>query len=157
MKKNDRMAALRAVIARKELSSQEEVIQAMALEGFTVTQSTLSRDMNKLKIAKKMVSDGRSIYLLPEETLYKRVYQAYTLVDNPPVPGFLSMQFSGNMGVIKTKPGHAASIAYHLESASPEGVLGTIAGDDTIFVVINQEIPIRQVSESITAALKSNQ
>ena len=48
MKKNDRMAALRAVIARKELSSQEEVIQAMALEGFTVTQSTLSRDMNKL-------------------------------------------------------------------------------------------------------------
>ena len=77
MKKNDRMAALRAVIARKELSSQEEVIQALALEGFTVTQSTLSRDMNKLKIVKKMVSDGRSIYLLPEETLYKRVYQAY--------------------------------------------------------------------------------
>ena len=125
MKKNDRMAALRAVIARKELSSQEEVI--------------------------------RSIYLLPEETLYKRVYQAYTLVDNPPVPGFVSMQFSGNMGVIKTKPGHAGSIAYHLDSASPEGVLGTIAGDDTIFVVINQEIPIKQVSENIAAALKSNQ
>ena len=156
MKKNDRMAALRAVIARKELSSQEEVIQAMALEGFTVTQSTLSRDMNKLKIVKKMVADGRSIYLLPEETLYKRVYQAYTLVDNPPVPGFVSMQFSGNMGVIKTKPGHAGSIAY-LETAMPEGVLGTIAGDDTIFVVINQEIPIKQVSENITAALKSNQ
>ena len=61
MKKNDRMAALRAVIARKELSSQEEVIQALALEGFTVTQSTLSRDMNKLKIVKKMVAAGRSI------------------------------------------------------------------------------------------------
>ena len=48
-------------------------------------------------------------------------------------------------------------IAYHLDSASPEGVLGTIAGDDTIFVVINQEIPIKQVSENIAAALKSNQ
>ena len=150
MKKNDRMAALRAVIARKELSSQEEVIQAMALEGFTVTQSTLSRDMNKLKIAKRMISDGRSIYPLPDETLYKRVYQAYTLIDNPPVPGFVSMQFSGNMGVIKTKPGHAASIAYHLDSASPEGVLGTITGHDTIFMVINQEIPIRHVSQNIT-------
>ena len=156
MKKNDRMAALRAVIARKELSSQDEVIKAMALEGFTVAQSTLSRDMTKLRIVKKMLPDGRSIYLLPEETQYKRVYQAYTLNDNPPVPGFVSMQFSGNMGVIKTKPGHAGSIAYHLDTALPEGVLGTIAGDDTIFVVVNQEIPIKQVSENITKALKDN-
>lgn len=156
MNKNDRMTALRAVVARKELSSQQELIQAMALEGFTVTQSTLSRDISKLKIVKKMMSDGRSIYVLPEERQYKRVYKAYTLTDNPPVPGFVSMQFSGNMGVIKTKPGHAGSIAYHLDTELPEGVLGTIAGDDTIFVVINQEIPIKKVSENITEALKRN-
>lgn len=127
----------------------------MALEGFAVTQSTLSRDMSKLRITKKTLADGRSVYALPESSQYKRVYTLHSLVDNPIIPGFVSMQFSGNMGVIKTKPGHAGSIAYQIDSLQPEGVLGTIAGDDTIFMVISQELSIKEISDNITRALKN--
>ena len=54
------------------------------------------------------------------------------------VSGFLSINFSGNMGVIRTRPGYASSIAYNIDNSDVPDVLGTIAGDDTIFIVIKE-------------------
>ena len=51
-------------------------------------------------------------------------------------PGYISLNFSGNMGVIKTRPGYASAIAYNIDSMVVPEILGTIAGDDTIFIVI---------------------
>ena len=53
-------------------------------------------------------------------------------------PGFLSINFSGNMIVIKTRPGYASSIAYNIDNSNIEEILGTIAGDDTIFIVAKE-------------------
>ena len=56
------------------------------------------------------------------------------------VPGFVSINFSGNMGVIKTRPGYASAIAWNIDSSDIPQILGSIAGDDTIFIVIREGV-----------------
>lgn len=67
--------------------------------------------------------------------------------------GFISLRFSGNMGVIRTKPGHAGSIAYKIDSADLEELLGTIAGDDTIFLVTNEDFTQEEVIAGIGSVI----
>ena len=64
-------------------------------------------------------------------------------------PGFLSINFSGNMGVIKTRPGYASSIAYNIDNGALTTILGTIAGDDTIFIVKKDGVTEEQVLEGL--------
>ncbi|WP_024990451.1 arginine repressor [Segatella albensis] len=136
--KNQRMETLKMLISSQELSTQEEVLQALAKEGFQLTQATLSRDLKQLKVAKAASMNGKYVYVLPNETMYKRITNPMTAQEMLRTPGFLSINFSGNMAVIKTRPGYASSIAYNIDNSDFQGILGTIAGDDTIFIVIRQ-------------------
>lgn len=133
--KNSRMEALKLLISSQELSSQEEVLQALAKEGYKLTQATLSRDLKQLKVAKAASMNGKYVYVLPNETMYKRVSNPLSAREMMMSPGFLSINFSGNMIVIKTRPGYASSIAYNIDNSDIPQILGTIAGDDTIFMV----------------------
>ena len=76
--------------------------------------------------------------VLPNETMYKRVRKPVSPTDMLMSSGFISIHFSGNMAVIKTKPGYAASIAYNIDNTDIPDILGTIAGADTIFLVIKE-------------------
>ena len=134
--KNDRLAALRLIVTSSELSSQDEVIRALARQGIVTAQATLSRDMKQLKIVKTANAEGKYVYAIPEETAYRRGHKPQTTADILPTPGFKSIQFSGNMAVIRTRPGFASSIASNIDSANMKDIIGTIAGDDTIFLVI---------------------
>lgn len=133
--KTSRMEALKMLISSQELGSQEEVLQALAKEGYTVTQATLSRDLKQLKVAKAASMNGRYVYVLPNETMYKRVPNPRSAREMLMTSGFTSINFSGNMIVIKTRPGYASSIAYNIDNSDIPQSLGTIAGDDTIFLV----------------------
>ena len=66
------------------------------------------------------------------------------------VPGFLSIHFSGNMGVIKTRPGHASAIAWSIDRSNLPQILGTIAGDDNIFIVIKEGVSQQEVIEALS-------
>ena len=134
--KNSRIETLKMLISSKELGSQEDVLQALKREGFRLTQATLSRDLKQLKVAKAASMNGKYVYVLPNETMYKRVHKHTTAKDMLETPGYISLNFSGNMGVIKTRPGYASAIAYNIDSMVVPEILGTIAGDDTIFIVI---------------------
>ena len=136
--KTSRMEALKMLISSQELGSQEEVLQALAKEGYTVTQATLSRDLKQLKVAKAASMNGRYVYVLPNETMYKRVPNPRSARELLMTSGFTSINFSGNMIVIKTRPGYASSIAYNIDNSDIPYILGTIAGDDTIFIVISE-------------------
>ena len=152
--KKDRLAALRLVILTNELGSQEEVIQAMARQGIAITQATLSRDMKQLKVAKAANNDGRYVYALPEEAQYRRVHRPAQRAENIlPSPGYKSIQFSGNMGVIKTHPGFASSIASNIDQVAPRDVIGTIAGDDTIFIVLREGAKHLDVVDQLSAII----
>ncbi len=151
--KNSRQEALRLIISSRQVGSQEELMNALRQEGFTLTQATLSRDMKQLKVAKASTMGGQYIYVLPNETMYKRVSTKSSLREMMRVPGFLSINFSGNMGVIKTRPGHASAIAWSIDRSELPQILGTIAGDDTIFIVVkegcSQEEVISVLSEVV--------
>ena len=133
--KNSRMEVLKMLISSKELGSQEEVLKALEMEGFQITQATLSRDLKQLKVAKAASMNGKYVYVLPNETMYKRVSKPSTVKEMMQTSGFLSINFSGNMVVIKTRPGYASSLAYNIDSSDIPQILGSIAGYDTVFLV----------------------
>ena len=145
--KTRRLEALKVLISSTELSSQEEVLQALRKEGFTLTQATLSRDLKQLKVAKAASMNGK--YVLPNETMYKRIHKPISPLEMLQTPGFISINFSGNIGIIKTRPGYASSIAYNIDASNLPEILGTIAGDDTIVIVIKEGVSHEEVTESL--------
>lgn len=128
------------LISSQELCCQDEVLKALEKEGYKVTQATLSRDMKQLKVSKATSLSGKYFYVLPNETMYKRVSSPKTAAEMLLTSGFMSINFSGNMGVIRTRPGYASSLAYNIDNSGIPLILGTIAGDDTIFIVIKDGV-----------------
>ena len=151
--KNSRMEALKMLISSMELGSQEEVLQALEKEGFKLTQATLSRDLKQLKVAKAASMNGKYVYVLPNDTMYKRITKPRTALEMLQTSGFLSISFSGNMGVIKTRPGYASSIAYNIDNSDSPNIIGTIAGDDTIFIVIKEGSTVDTVIEDLSVII----
>ena len=108
-------------------------------KGFEMTQATLSRDIKALKIIKTPDSFGKYIYMLPKdmnpiENIGLREEAKY-LAD-----GFVSIDFSSNIAVVKTRPAFASSIASLIDGVKSFEILGTIAGDDTIFLVLREGV-----------------
>ena len=136
------------IISSKEVGSQEELLQELGQEGFELTQATLSRDLKQLKVAKAASMNGRYVYVLPNDIMYKRVGDqsaSEMLMNN----GFISLQFSGNIAVIKTRPGYASSMAYDIDNRESDTILGTIAGDDTIFIAVSDEVASDLIEKKI--------
>lgn len=151
--KKDRLETLRLIISSREMGNQEELLAALRKEGYVVTQATLSRDLKQLKVAKAATMRGNYIYVLPNVTMYKRVSTPAQVKEMMQVPGFLSIHFSGNMGVIKTRPGYASSIAYNIDASHISCILGTIAGDDTIFIVVAEGTQQKDVVSALAAVV----
>ena len=147
--KNSRLEALRLIISSQQLGSQDELLAALQKEGFKLTQATLSRDLKQLKVAKAASMSGSYIYVLPNETMYKRVSTPNSIREMMTVPGFVSISYSGNMGVIKTRPGYASSIAWNIDNSDIPEIIGTIAGDDTIFIVIKEGVRHHEVTRAL--------
>ena len=148
--KTNRLEALRLIISSQQLGSQDELLNALQKEGFKLTQATLSRDLKQLKVAKAASMSGNYVYVLPNETMYKRVSTPNSIREMMRVPGFISINFSGNMGIIRTRPGYASSIAWNIDNSDIPEILGTIAGDDTIFIVIKEGIKHQEVIEALS-------
>ena len=147
--KNNRLETLRMIISSRELGSQEELLSALQHEGFQVTQATLSRDLKQLKVAKAATLRGSYVYVLPNDTMYKRVSTPGNIREMMTASGFISINFSGNMGVIKTRPGYASAIAWNIDSSDIPQILGSIAGDDTIFIVIGEGTSHEEITDAI--------
>ena len=153
--KSSRLEALRLIISSQQLGSQDELLAALQKEGFKLTQATLSRDLKQLKVAKAASMSGNYVYVLPNETMYKRVSTPNSIREMLKVPGFVSINFSGNIGVIKTRPGYASSIAWNIDNSDIPEIIGTIAGDDTIFIVIKEGVRHQDVSEALSEVVPS--
>ncbi len=130
-----RLARLRQLVAGREAHSQEQLLRLLEQEGFEVTQATLSRDLKQLRVGKLPDGQGGYRYALPESGAAGGGAGNESSLIEDFRRGFLTIEFSGNQGVIKTLPGHANSVAFALDNLRVRGVLGTIAGDDTILVI----------------------
>jgi transcriptional regulator of arginine metabolism len=131
--KAQRLAAIKNIIAKQNVTSQEELLTLLEKEGLMTTQATLSRDLKFLKVAKIPHVTLGYIYELPSGHKGSDEIQ-----DDFTATGVESIEFSGNMAVIKTRPGFASSVAFVIDNHDPYEILGTIAGDDTI-LIINRE------------------
>jgi transcriptional regulator of arginine metabolism len=141
-----RQVAVRNIVSQNKVTSQEQLLMLLKRKGFNLTQATLSRDIKSLKIVKSPDPHGGYIYLLPkdqiESTGSRSIPGSGFLAD-----GFVSIDFSGNIAVIRTKPAYASSIAAAIDGAVPFEILGTIAGDDTIFLVLREGVEKSDVFE----------
>ncbi|RGN46628.1 MULTISPECIES: arginine repressor [unclassified Bacteroides] len=138
--KNNRLDAIKIIISSKEVGSQEELLQELSREGFSLTQATLSRDLKQLKVAKAASMNGNYVYVLPNNTMYKRMTDAHSVTEMMQHTGFISIEFSSNLAVIRTRPGYASSLAYDIDNLNAHEILGTIAGDDTIMLVLREGV-----------------
>ena len=152
--KNDRLEALRLIISSRQLGNQEELLTALKEEGFVVTQATLSRDLKQLKVAKAATMQGSYVYVLPNDTMYHRVGPMSPVREMMQRGGVFSVRFSGNMCVIKTRPGYSSSIAYNIDQADVPEVLGTVAGYDCIMMVVAEGVTRQKLIDSLNKAVR---
>ncbi len=142
--RHDRLETLKSIIKKNKIDSQDALLQMLKAEGFDVTQATLSRDLKILKVGK--ISDGWNgyYYSLPENELVAESEKSYI---QDVRRGIVSIEFSGNIGVIKTRAGHANSVCVALDVLGLPEILGTVAGDDTIFVILREGMTKEDLQE----------
>jgi len=122
---------IRSLIVATEVGNQAAIGEALADEGYRVTQATISRDLSAIG-ATRVRDDGRTVYRLVEsESSDEDRAALYEAVDE----FVASIVVSGQLLVLKVPPGAAQFVASRIDSAGVEGVIGSIAGDDTILVV----------------------
>ena len=148
--KNSRLEALKMLISSMELSSQEEVLKVLEKEGFKLTQATLSRDLKQLKVAKAASMNGKYVYVLPNETMYRRVTTPRKATEMMQRSGYISVNISGQLAIVKTRPGYASALAYDIDNTDSPYILGSIAGDDTIFIALREGTSRGQVLEALS-------
>jgi len=142
-----RQLAIKEIIRAHGLHSQEELLTKLREAGFDLTQATLSRDLKILKVAK--VPDGKKSYRYAIPEGVNTEPQGADTEVSFLVDGFRSIQFSGSLAVIKTRPGYASSIAAVLDNAQPYEILGSVAGDDTILLVMREGITPNDLTNSL--------
>lgn len=129
--KSARQSKIIELIEEYDIMTQEELSDYLAKAGFPATQATISRDIRELKLTKITTEEGRPKYALmqqPETDIWKKYRQVLAA-------GILTMEASENLIVIKTVSGVAMAVAAALDNLDINGLMGCIAGDDTIIAV----------------------
>ncbi len=144
MGKKSRQKTIKEVILADDITSQDMLLNILINKGFDVTQATLSRDIKELKIVKAPASSGNYTYQLSDAIVNKGE-------DTSPLStfGFISIEFSGNLAVIKTRPGYAMAIAGEIDHKATKTILGTVAGDDTILLIPRENVNRQEVIASL--------
>jgi transcriptional regulator of arginine metabolism len=141
--KNSRLESIRLILSTQVIGSQEELLNELAKEGFKLTQATLSRDLHQLRVVKSVGAEGRYRYVLPRSSQYRheniQVEGCQETVQQDS-SGFVEIRFSGNIAVIHTRPSYAGTLAYKIDNLEVPEILGTIAGDDTVLLIIAEHV-----------------
>ncbi len=135
-----RQARITELVTRRAVRSQAELLALLSADGISVTQATLSRDLDELGAVKLRGADGGApVYVIPEEGSPMRAIEGGTARLARLLSELLvSADASGNLAVLRTPPGAAHFLASALDRAALADVIGTIAGDDTIMVVARE-------------------
>lgn len=155
-KKDTRLEIVKMIISSQELSKQEELMAELNKAGYPTAQATLSRDLKLLGVVKAQNQSGRYVYMLPNSRAYRSVSDNHITVMAMNRMGALGIRFSGNLAVVKTLPGHAAHVAYDIDHADLDCIVGTVAGDDTVLLVLDEGADRAQVMDALSQVLPFN-
>lgn len=143
------------IIQNRCIGSQEELAKYLEEAGFPVTQATLSRDLKMLKTTKVPTDRGGYMYILPDRNTLKDKFLARGQIPTTAdfQSGFISLEFSKNIAVIKTRNGYAAGLAYDIDMSGAPEILGTIPGADTIFAIMREDVTKEKAVEVFSRLL----
>jgi len=136
--KTQRQHVVAKLLSTHAVTSQEQLVALLAKEGVAATQATVSRDLDEIGAVKVRTGGGETLYAVPElpkdqrapEDLLRRAFAEFVV----------EVAHSANLVVLRTPPGTANLVAAALDRASRADVVGTVAGDDTIIVVVSEAI-----------------
>ena len=148
MSRSRRLSMLAHLLSGRRFSSQEELGRALGRGGIDVTQATLSRDLRSLGVIRRPDAEGRPVYELPgpaTETLdrERQLLDLKTFVNE--------VRIAQNLLIVVTPPGHANGVARAIDLAGHQGFVGSVAGDDTILVVMHDATTARAMKRKLDA------
>lgn len=131
-----RQALIAQILFKERIGSQSDLQKRLRQDGISVTQATLSRDLDEMSAVKVRDADGKQLYRVPEPVEVQEATQgARVQLVRWCAEVLISVQQAGNQLVLRTPPGAAQLLASAIDRAMLDGVLGCIAGDDTVLVV----------------------
>jgi len=148
--KTRRHAKILELIKAQDIDTQEELLRNLRACGFDVTQATVSRDIKELRLVKQMDKNGVYRYVEGKSETDEYLSKFTTIFSHSVV----SSDYAGNMVVIKCHVGMANAACAAFDNMEWEGLVGTIAGDDTIFALCRTEATAHELKESIDRIVK---
>jgi len=143
--KISRQSKIIELISRYDIETQEELAEYLMKDGYNVTQATVSRDIRELKLTKIALDGARQKYVVLQSS-DNNMTDKYTRVLKE---AFISMEMAQNIIVLKTVSGMAMAVAVAIDDLNINGVVGCIAGDDTIMCVVRTNDDAIPVMEKI--------
>lgn len=131
--KDQRQRTIRKILGKRQVHNQDELLSLLSDEGIQTTQATLSRDLKEMRVVKLHKQDGGYFFSLPAESMHIVPDAAHS------VSGIVSLEVSGQLAVIRTRPGYANMLGAVIDSTVGTGVMGTIAGDDTLLLILRED------------------
>ncbi|MBQ6626631.1 MAG: arginine repressor [Ruminococcus sp.] len=141
--KSNRHVKIVELINKYPITTQDELLEYLRAEGFDVTQSTVSRDIKKLRLSKALDSSGKYRYQAPQAKVSGSRNGLLGIVDT----SVISVDYALNTVVVKTYSGMAQAVCAALDSMEYDSIVGTIAGDDTIFIICRSEESARACTQ----------
>ena len=159
--KKSRLNHIVDILNNNTISNQEELLLLLTQRGITVTQATLSRDLKRLHTTKITDKNGHYRYVITDTDSWPEKYKKntattanYNIPRSPLQP--MSMTISNNMIVLKTRNGYASGLAYDIDTLASGHILGTIAGTDTVFVVVNPNSSRQDIINALSPVVSSD-
>ena len=147
-----RQSKILELIRENDIETQEMLADLLNKAGFNVTQATVSRDIRELKLRKATMQSGKQKYVATAKEssfVTERLNRVFR-------DGIVSIDYAQNIVVIKTLVGMAMAVAAALDSMENSEIMGTIAGDDTIFCVVKNESKAVKLTENLKAISLKN-
>lgn len=148
--KSNRQNVILSIISEQEIETQNHLLDALAEHGIRTTQATLSRDIRELHLIKTLSPTGKYRYAAPTESAKPRYDDRLRKIFRESVTSYA---FAQNIVVIKTLPGLASGAASTLDSMQIRDLVGTLAGDDTAFLVMKTNASAESLCEEIKKML----
>jgi transcriptional regulator of arginine metabolism len=130
--KTKRQSKILELIQKHEIETQEELLAYLEKEGYAATQATVSRDIRELKLTKVAMNNGKQKYIVLNEAREQMTEKFVRVLRE----GYLSMDMAQNILVIKTVSGMASAVCASIDAMQIPGIVGSIAGDDTIMCAV---------------------
>ncbi len=153
MARANRQLKILDIISKHDVDTQEELVDYLRSEGFSVTQATVSRDIKEMGIIKTLSSDGRHYKYTAQQTKEACAADKFLSMFKNTV---VSIKSTGNLIVLKTETGSAGPAAELIDKLSYDEVLGVIAGDNTIFVALDSLEHVEMIRRRLEDLLEAN-